>query len=90
MHTPHANKNASSVRPPLIYIGTDCDGRRYDLVTVTDPDEIVVRHGGEVIMTDPLHELTPRDVAETVDDEIGMHECRFAEIGAKPVPRKWA
>lgn len=90
MATTPDDKSTSPVRPPLLYIGTDARGRRYDLVTVTEPDEVVVRDESGVILTDPLPELTPRDVAETVDDEIGMVDCRFAEIGAKPMPRRYA
>ena len=89
MATTRPDKNDSPVRQPLIYIGTDEAGRRYDLVTVSDPDEVVVRHGGEVVMTDALHELGPRHIVETVAAEIGWRECQWAEVDAKPVPRKY-
>jgi hypothetical protein len=88
--TTRDQESDAQVRPRTIPIGTDARGQDYYLKTETDPDRVVVVHGGERVLVDQLHELTARDVARTVAREIGWDDCRFAEIGAKAVPRRYA
>jgi len=90
MSTTRPDKNASSVRPRTLYLGTDERGYDYLLKTERATEEIVVVHGGERVLVDQLHELRVEHVVATVADEVGWRECRWNHYDSKPVPRKYA